>query len=108
MFFCVKRFQRPFFIHHFSVLATFIVVYFVTRILLVYLAVCLHCGGCNLMTGQLCLRVKWVPRYHGMARPHVADGGDGLQIRRVAANILKSSCGQLTRGILQLRGWVWG
>jgi hypothetical protein len=25
---------------------------------------------------------------HGMARPRVADGGDGLQIWRVAANIL--------------------
>jgi hypothetical protein len=26
--------------------------------------------------------------HHGMARPRVADGGDGLQIWRVAANIL--------------------
>jgi hypothetical protein len=25
---------------------------------------------------------------HGMVRPQVADGGDGLQIWRVAANIL--------------------
>jgi hypothetical protein len=32
--------------------------------------------------------VKWVPCHHGMARPQVADGGDGLQIWRVAANIL--------------------
>jgi hypothetical protein len=23
--------------------------------------------------------VKWVPCHHGMARPQVADGGDGLQ-----------------------------
>jgi hypothetical protein len=30
----------------------------------------------------------WVPCHHDMARPHVADGGDGLQILRVAANIL--------------------
>jgi hypothetical protein len=29
----------------------------------------------------------WVPCHHGMARPEVADG-DGLQIWRVAANIL--------------------
>jgi hypothetical protein len=29
------------------------------------------------------------PCHHGMARPQVADGGDGLQIWRVAANILK-------------------
>jgi hypothetical protein len=26
--------------------------------------------------------------HHGMARPQVVDGGDGLQIWRVAANIL--------------------
>jgi hypothetical protein len=26
--------------------------------------------------------------YHGMARPRVADGGDGYQIRKAAANIL--------------------
>jgi hypothetical protein len=26
--------------------------------------------------------------YHGMARPQVVDGGDGLKIWRVAANIL--------------------
>jgi hypothetical protein len=32
--------------------------------------------------------VKWVPCHHGMARPQVADGGDGLQVWRVAANIL--------------------
>jgi hypothetical protein len=32
--------------------------------------------------------VKWVPGQHGMARPQVADGGDGLRIWRVAANIL--------------------
>jgi hypothetical protein len=36
-------------------------------------------------------RVKWVPCHHGTARPQVADGGDGLQIRRVAANILKKT-----------------
>jgi hypothetical protein len=32
--------------------------------------------------------VKWVHCHHGMARPQVADGGDGIQIWRVAANIL--------------------
>jgi hypothetical protein len=32
--------------------------------------------------------VKWVPCHHGMARPQVADGGDDLEIWRVAANIL--------------------
>jgi hypothetical protein len=29
-----------------------------------------------------------VPCHHGTARPQVADGGDGLQIWRVATNIL--------------------
>jgi hypothetical protein len=42
--------------------------------------------------------VRWVPCHHGMARPQVADGGNDLQIWRVAANILKSSSGQPTRG----------
>jgi hypothetical protein len=32
--------------------------------------------------------VRWVPCHHGMARPQVADGGDALQVWRVAANIL--------------------
>jgi hypothetical protein len=32
--------------------------------------------------------VTWVHCHHGMARPRVADRGDGLQIWRVAANIL--------------------
>jgi hypothetical protein len=32
--------------------------------------------------------VKWVHCHHSMARPRVADRGDGLQIWTVAANIL--------------------
>jgi hypothetical protein len=32
--------------------------------------------------------IKWVHCHHGMVRPRVADRGDGLQIWRVAANIL--------------------
>jgi hypothetical protein len=32
--------------------------------------------------------VKWVHCHHGMARPRVADRGDRLQIKRVAANVL--------------------
>jgi hypothetical protein len=32
--------------------------------------------------------VRWVPRHQGTARPHVADGGDGLQMWKIAANIL--------------------
>jgi hypothetical protein len=38
------------------------------------------------------------PSHHGLARPQVADGGDGLQICRVAANTVNNSRGKLTRG----------
>jgi hypothetical protein len=34
------------------------------------------------------VHVKWVHCHHSMARPRVADRGYGLQIWRVAANIL--------------------
>jgi hypothetical protein len=33
------------------------------------------------------IHVRCVPCHQGMARPQVADGGDALQVRRVAANI---------------------
>jgi hypothetical protein len=33
-------------------------------------------------------QIRWAHCHHGMARPQVADGGDGLQIWRVAANML--------------------
>jgi hypothetical protein len=36
----------------------------------------------------MCVHVKSVHCHHGTARPRVADRGDGLQIWRVAANIL--------------------
>jgi hypothetical protein len=42
--------------------------------------------------------VKWVPCHHGMARPQVADGGEGLQIRRVAANILNKQSRTADKG----------
>jgi hypothetical protein len=32
--------------------------------------------------------VRWVPCHNSMARPQVADGGNSLQIWKVAANIL--------------------
>jgi hypothetical protein len=41
-----------------------------------------------LQTYIFCNHVNWVPCHHGMARPQVADGGEGLQIWRVAVNIL--------------------
>jgi hypothetical protein len=40
----------------------------------------------------------WVPCHHGMARPQVADGGDGLQIWRLAANILNKQSRTADKG----------
>jgi hypothetical protein len=38
------------------------------------------------------LHVKWLSRHRDMARPQVADGGDGISIWRVASNILNKVC----------------
>jgi hypothetical protein len=46
------------------------------------------------------------PCHHATVRPQVAGGGDDIQIRRVAANILISSRGQPTRG--DLPAWWLG
>jgi hypothetical protein len=37
---------------------------------------------------KLTMEASGVPYHHYMARPQVVDGGDGIQIWRVAANIL--------------------
>jgi hypothetical protein len=42
----------------------------------------------NINTSKSNCHVMWVPCHYSMARPQVADGGDGLQIWRVAAIIL--------------------
>jgi hypothetical protein len=42
-------------------------------------------------------RIKWIPFHHGMARPQAADRKEGLQIWRVAENVLKSKHGKPTR-----------
>jgi hypothetical protein len=42
--------------------------------------------------------VKWVPCHHGMARPQVADRGEGLQIWRTAANILNKQSRTADKG----------
>jgi hypothetical protein len=42
--------------------------------------------------------VKWVPCFHGMACPQVADGGEGLQIWRVAADILNKQSRTADKG----------
>jgi hypothetical protein len=42
--------------------------------------------------------VKWFPCHHGMAHPRVSDGGDHLQIQRVAANILNKQLWTADKG----------
>jgi hypothetical protein len=46
------------------------------------------CGGDSKLVSGKKSHVKLVPCHHGMARLQVADGGNGLQTWRVAANIL--------------------
>jgi hypothetical protein len=47
--------------------------------------------------------------HHGVARPQIADGGDGLQIWRVAANILNLQSWTADKGwSFSLGGWAWG
>jgi hypothetical protein len=48
--------------------------------------------------------VGWVPCHHGMARPQVADGGNGLQIWRVAANILNKQSRTADKGWSSILG----
>jgi hypothetical protein len=45
-----------------------------------------------------CSHVRWVPCHHGMARPQVADGGEVLRVRRVAANILNKQSWKADKG----------
>jgi hypothetical protein len=61
----------------------------------------------NFIVFDLPCHVKWVPCHHGMARPRVADSGDGLQIWRVAANMLNKQARDNRQGeALQLGGWA--
>jgi hypothetical protein len=54
-----------------------------------------------------CNHIKWVP-HHGMAHLQVADGGGGLQIWRVAINMLNmQSADSQERVVLQPGGWIW-
>jgi hypothetical protein len=50
------------------------------------------------MVCHLSTHVKWVCCHHGMARPKVADRGEGLQIWRAAANILNKQSRTADRG----------
>jgi hypothetical protein len=44
------------------------------------------------------IHVKWIPCHHSMARPQVADRGDGLQVWTVASNILNKQSRTADRG----------
>jgi hypothetical protein len=44
----------------------------------------------------------------GMARPQAVDGGDGLQIWRVAANIFNKLLRTADGVALQVGGWAGG
>jgi hypothetical protein len=44
------------------------------------------------------IHVTWVPCHHGMACPQVADGGNGPQIWRIAANILNKQSQTADKG----------
>jgi hypothetical protein len=51
--------------------------------------------------------VKWVTCHHGMARPQVAHGGDGLQTWRVAAIMLNKQSRIDNRDwFCRLDGWA--
>jgi hypothetical protein len=59
----------------------------------------------NLLTEPSCVD----PCHLAMARPRVAAGGDGLQIRRVAAFILNKQSLTAERGLSSLVGdWTRG
>jgi len=44
------------------------------------------------------IHIRWVPCHHGMVRPQVVDGREGLQIWRVAANILNKQSRTADKG----------
>jgi hypothetical protein len=52
--------------------------------------------------------VRCVPCHHGMARPQVVDEGGGLQIWRVAANIVNKQLQTADKGLSSSLGWAWG
>jgi hypothetical protein len=48
--------------------------------------------------------VRWVPSHHGVARPQVADEGDGHQTWRVAANTVKKQSRRADKGWFSILG----
>jgi hypothetical protein len=54
---------------------------------------------CNTTDRTLEHHVRWVTCHHGMAHPQVVDRGDGLQIWRVAVNILNKQLWTADNGL---------
>jgi hypothetical protein len=54
--------------------------------------------SCIILRSCLCDVILNVPCHHGMERPQVSDGGDGLQIWRVPANILNKQSRTADKG----------
>jgi hypothetical protein len=72
-----------------------------TSAFLIFLAYLISLGFLHLFQIIHCIilnHVRWVPCYHGTARPQVADGKDGLQIWRVAANTLNKQSRTADKG----------
>jgi hypothetical protein len=67
----------------------------VTRCILQYMQFILQKKFCSCL-GHF--RVRWVSCHHSIVRPQVADGGDGLQVCRVAANILNKQSRTADKG----------
>jgi hypothetical protein len=55
---------------------------------------CIHFRNAFLTTSH----VRWIACHRGMARPQVANVGDGLQIWRVAANMLNKQSRTAEKG----------
>jgi hypothetical protein len=52
--------------------------------------------------------IRSVPCHHGMGHPQVVDGGDGLQIWRVATTILNKQSQTADYGWSSSLGWGHG
>jgi hypothetical protein len=52
---------------------------------------------------------RWVPCHHSILCPQVVDGGEGLQVWRVAANTLNKQSQTADKGWSSSLGvWAWG
>jgi hypothetical protein len=80
-------------LHIYSLLPTPVPIYGIKTLFKVYthqLKVCqaLHAVPLLDTVHIIPIYIAWTPCHHGMVHPQFADGGDGLQLWRVAANTL--------------------